>query len=155
MKVWERVIERLDRIIQILERMANRKGALDRENEGKVLEYLKRHGKMTKQEMRALLKVSDQTCLRIMKDLSSLGNVLYIPGRGSRQSVLVYSNGDTAEAKALMITKLIPRGSSMKIEKIAEILGMDKSDVVAAVRTAQRLFPDELQMREGVVVRFR
>ena len=110
---------------------------------------------MTKQEMKTLLKVSDQTCLRIMKDLSSLGNVLYIPGRGSRQSILVYSDGDTVEAKALMITKLIPRGSSMRIEKIAEILGMDKNDVIAAIRTAQRLFPDELQMREGVVVRFR
>ena len=155
MKEWEEVVERLERIIELLERMARGRGVLSGEDERKVLEYLKRHGRMTKQEMKALLRVSDGSCLRIMKELGGFGNVLYIPGRGSRQSVLIYRGGDAVEAKAMMLIKLIPRGSSMSIERIGEILKMDRDEVISAVRAAQRLLPGELEMREGVVVRLR
>jgi len=155
MKAWEEVIKRLDRIIEILERMARGRGVISAEQERRVLDYLRKHGRMTKKEVKVLLGISERASLDLMKKLDSLEEVVYIPGRGLRQSELIHVDGDSTEAKGLRILKFMPRGSSFGIDQLADTLDMSRDEVIAAVRAAQRMFPDEIAMREGVVIRFR
>jgi len=142
--------------VYLWEKIAQKYGSLGQENESKIKGEVIKKGAMTKQEVIKLVNASNTGALNIMKRMGSESSMFrYIAGSGNRQSRLIYIEEGSLESKAIQLSEIMPRGSSLSLEEAREKLELEDDEVRKVVEIAESMFGKEFFWSSKSIVRRR
>ena len=155
-KMYEENSKYQRRTVDLWEKIAQKYGSLGQENEAKIKGEVIKKGAITKQEVVKLVNASDTGALNIMKRIGSNSSMFgYIPGNGKRQSKLIYIEEGSLESKAIQLSEIMPRGSSLSLEEAREKLELEDDEVRKVVEIAESMFGKEFFWSSKSIVRRR
>ena|SRR3989338_7246549 len=137
----------------LLQRQLQNTGLLGDDNKNKVVDFLQKNKRITKQQLISLLDCSETTAVNIMKKMGNSYNMYYSAGIGAQHSFLLLAS-NRFEELAVQLAKLVPRKQQRKLDEIVELLGIGQNELMLFIRTVRELFPD-FKIDSGWVIRMK